>query len=214
MIHPDTELRYIDDHIGYGVFATRKIPKGTITWARDNFDFSFQQAQVEEMDAMHAALISKYAYRDHSGNYILCWDFARYVNHSFHSNMMSTGYDFELAIRDIEEGEELTDDYGYLNLSEPFKAREEDSPRKYVYPDDLTRYHQEWDAMIKPCLSLMLKVRQPLMPLIAAADLKEIVDTVEGKSEMRSILSHYYQDAPSASKEPKTHFPDSRLKMR
>jgi len=108
----------------------------------------------------------------------------------------------------------LTDDYGYLNLSEPFKAREEDSPRKYVYPDDLTRYYQQWDAMIRPCLPLMLKVRQPLMPLIAAADLKEIVETVEGKKEMRSILSHYYQDAPAASKEPKSHFPNSGLKMR
>lgn len=214
MIHPDTELRYIDDHIGYGVFATRKIPKGTITWARDSFDFSFQPAAVEEMDAMHAALVSKYAYRDHSGNYILCWDFARYVNHSFNSNMMSTGYDFELAIRDIEEGEELTDDYGYLNLEEPFKAREEDSPRKYVYPDDLPRYYEQWDAMIKTSLPLMLKLRQPLMPLIAAADLKEIVETIEGKREMRSILTHYYQDAPSASKEPKVPFDPSRSKMR
>jgi hypothetical protein len=214
MIHPDTELRYIDDQIGYGVFATRKIPKGTITWARDNFDFSFSPSAVEEMDAMHVALISKYAYRDHSGNYILCWDFARYVNHSFNSNMMSTGYDFELAIRDIEEGEELTDDYGYLNLEEPFKAREEDSARKYVYPDDLPRYYQQWDALIKSALPLMLKLRQPLMPLISATDLREIVETIEGKREMRSILTHYFQDAPSASKEPNFPHHSSQQKMR
>jgi hypothetical protein len=35
MIHPDTELRYVNDIIGYGVFATRLIPRGTITWVQD-----------------------------------------------------------------------------------------------------------------------------------------------------------------------------------
>ena len=38
MIHPDTELRYVNDAIGYGVFATRHIPCGTITWVRDHLD--------------------------------------------------------------------------------------------------------------------------------------------------------------------------------
>jgi uncharacterized protein len=199
MIHPDTALRYIDDEIGYGVFATRRIPKGTITWARDKFDLEFNTDQVEIMDPLHASLISKYAYRNQEGNFILCWDFGRYINHSFNSNCMSTGYDFELAIRDIEAGEELTDDYGYLNLQEPFKAREEDSPRKYVYPDDLPRYYKKWDADIKSCLPLIQKVRQPLLPLISAADLFEIKETIEGRREMKSILTHYFRDPASST---------------
>jgi len=194
MIHPDTELRYIDDEIGYGVFATRKIPKGTIAWARDKFDLEFKPGEVKIMDTMHASLISKYAYRNKDGNFILCWDFGRYVNHSFNSNLMSTGYDFELAIRDIEEGEELTDDYGYLNLETPFKAREEVSPRKFVLPDDLPQNYKKWDAVIKSCFPLMLKVKQPLITLISSADLAEIKETIEGRREMRSILTHYYQD--------------------
>ena len=32
MIHPDTELRFISPEIGFGVFATKLIPQGTITW--------------------------------------------------------------------------------------------------------------------------------------------------------------------------------------
>ena len=36
MIHPSTELRFINDEIGYGVVATRFIPKGTIVWALTN----------------------------------------------------------------------------------------------------------------------------------------------------------------------------------
>lgn len=194
MIHPDTELRYIDDEIGYGVFATRKIPKGTIAWARDKFDLEFKPDEVIGMDSIHASLISKYAYRNKNGNFILCWDFGRYVNHSFNSNLMSTGYDFELAIRDIEEGEELTDDYGYLNLSTPFQARDEDSSRKYVYPDDLPRLYKKWDDIIKSCLPLMLKVKQPLLSLISSSDVNEVKETIEGRREMRSILNHYYKE--------------------
>jgi len=194
MIHPDTELRYIDEEIGYGVFATRKIPKGTIAWARDRFDLEFRPEEVSRMDPIHVSLISKFAYRNRDGHFILCWDFGRYFNHSFNSNCLSTGYDFELAVRDIEEGEELTDDYGYLNLQSPFKAREEGSTRQYVYPDDLPRYYKKWDAVIEACLPLMLKVKQPLLPLISSSDLNEIKETIEGRREMRSILTHYYRE--------------------
>ena len=31
MIHPDTELRFINNVVGYGVVAKKLIPKGTIT---------------------------------------------------------------------------------------------------------------------------------------------------------------------------------------
>ncbi|MHC5084588.1 MAG: SET domain-containing protein, partial [Planctomycetota bacterium] len=34
MIHPDTELRKVNETIGYGVFATRHIPKGTILYVK------------------------------------------------------------------------------------------------------------------------------------------------------------------------------------
>ena len=38
VLHPSSELRYINPSIGYGVFATRFIPKGTITWVFDELD--------------------------------------------------------------------------------------------------------------------------------------------------------------------------------
>ena len=42
--------------------------------------------------------------------------------------------------------DELTDDYGYLNLTEPFSARSEGTNRSVVYPDDLVNFHKEWDV--------------------------------------------------------------------
>ena len=35
MLHPDTELRVVSADIGFGVFATALIPKGTIVYIKD-----------------------------------------------------------------------------------------------------------------------------------------------------------------------------------
>ena len=38
LVHPDSELRFVNPVIGHGLFATRLIPKGTITWVGDDLD--------------------------------------------------------------------------------------------------------------------------------------------------------------------------------
>ncbi|MEQ8712528.1 MAG: hypothetical protein RIC80_05905 [Cyclobacteriaceae bacterium] len=38
MIHPNAELRFISQAIGYGVFATVDIPEGTITYVKDSLE--------------------------------------------------------------------------------------------------------------------------------------------------------------------------------
>lgn len=193
MIHPDTRLQYIDDEIGYGLFATRPIPRGTITWALDAFDKIYSPQQVDSMHPIHLSILEKYSYRNHLGESVLCWDFGRYVNHSFHSNCMSTGYDFEIAIRDIAVGEELTNDYGYLNLEQPFKARYEGPEREWVLPDDLPRYYRQWDELVRTSFPLIREVDQPLMALLPDELKREIEEIINGKREPRSILTHYYQ---------------------
>ncbi|MEQ8926171.1 MAG: SET domain-containing protein [Fulvivirga sp.] len=112
MIHPKTELRFINDEIGYGVVATDFIPKGTITWVLDKFDREFTPDQMQSFEDTYKDILEVYSYRNGNGNYILCWDNGRFVNHSFNSNCFTTPYDFEIAIRDIQPGEQLTDDCG------------------------------------------------------------------------------------------------------
>lgn len=41
MIHPHTELKHINNEVGYGVVATKFIPAGTITWVLDKLDQEF-----------------------------------------------------------------------------------------------------------------------------------------------------------------------------
>src|SRR5882762_139189 len=119
MIHPHTELRFAGPHIGWGVFATRPIPRGTITWALDALDQRFTDAQIAALPTAARQQLDIYSFINSHGLHVLCWDHARFVNHSCAANCLSVGYDFELAIRDIAAGEELTDDYGTFNLTTP-----------------------------------------------------------------------------------------------
>lgn len=194
MIFPKTELRFISKQIGYGVVATEFIPKGTITWALDALDREFTPQQVSEMDTKFQRILDFFTYRNNRGNFVFCWDFGRYVNHSFNANCISTAYDFEVAIRDIHPGEQLTDDYGYLNITEPFEAEDEGFERKIVYPDDLVRYHKEWDKKVIAVFPRITELNQPLKNYIS----KDVWQTVEkiakGKESMKSILTCYFDE--------------------
>lgn len=194
MIHPKTTLKFISPEIGFGVVATAFIPKGTITWIHDDFDQEFAPEQVEQMDRIYQDIIDTYSFRNNKGNLVLCWDNSRFVNHSFNSNCLSTAYDFEIAIRDIQPGEELTDDYGYLNVPYPFKALDEGTRRKTVYPDDLLRYYKVWDKKIAQAIVHINDVEQPLGVLLSDANRALLSRIVSGDEPMKSILSCYYSD--------------------
>lgn len=194
MIHPDTEVRFINDEIGYGVVATRLIPKGTITWVADKLDREFTQAEFEEFDSVYQDILEKYTFRDKHGKLVLCWDNARFVNHSFNSSCVTTAYNFEIAVRDIHPGEQLTDDYGYLNISEPFDCQpEEGSDRTTVYPDDLLKYHTVWDARIEEVIHLIPKLEQPLFSLIPKNVWEKVIRVINKEEKMESILSCYFE---------------------
>ncbi len=193
MIHPHTELRFINDEIGHGVVATQFIPAGTITWVLDKLDREFTPKQYEEFDPLYQKTFDTYCYRNSKGNYVLCWDHGKFVNHSFKSNCLSTAYDFEIAIRDIQPGEQLTDDYGYLNVDTPFKASEEGTKRKTVYPDDLKTNHKVWDKKIAAVFPKINSLEQPLGTLLSSATKKTITNVIEEKEELASILKIYYK---------------------
>ena len=199
MIHPNTELRFISEEKGYGVVATNLIPKGTITWVLDPLDKEFTPAEVRKMPPLIKNLIDTYSYRDNNGNFVLCWDHARFVNHSYTSNCMSTAYNFELAIRDIFPGEELTDDYGYLNVIKPLLfPGEPGSRRKKVMPDDLLHFYQDWDKKLISAFRYFNTVSQPLMQLVGSEYIDKVKAVAAGKGEMDSILNCYYGDKRKA----------------
>lgn len=163
MIHPATELRFVNDRIGYGVFASRDIPRGTITWAGDALDQSFTGEQIAAMEPPYQEIVVKYSFLNPDASYVLCWDISRFVNHSCEPSCLAPGYDFEIAVRDIERGEELTDDYGSLNIEADFECHcGSGRCRRVIHPDDLLGHAEEWDELVAGAFSLIRSVEQPL----------------------------------------------------
>jgi len=192
MLHPHTELKFVSTEIGYGIFTTQNIPKGTIIWVKDNLDRTFTQEEIFSMTPANLENVMKYTYRNNKGHYLFCWDLTRYVNHSFTPNSMLTGLDFEIAIKDIAQGEEITNDYGTLNIIEPMKCAHSHSDRDSVLPDDLLRFHPQWDKCIREAVTKLYSVSQPLEKFLTLSQKEQIEKILSGEIQVPSILNCYY----------------------
>jgi len=191
MLHPHTELRFINAPIGYGVVATRLIPRGTITWVRDDLDQAFCIEQVKSMAPVYRDIIAKYCFVDAKGDFVLCWDLARYINHSCDPTCRSAGYDFEMAVRDIHPGEELTDDYGSLNIEYDFVCScNAVMCRQKIHPGDMLSYAETWDQLIADPFRLIQTVAQPLWSFVKE---KEAIEAaLAGRTAIASCRKNYY----------------------
>ena len=102
---------------GFGVYAAAPIPKGTPVWRFERgLDMAFDPGIVETLPEHVRAFFSHYGYLDRNvKRIILCFDDARFVNHSDTPNVATDyaqdHYGLDVALRDIAAGEELTMDY-------------------------------------------------------------------------------------------------------
>ena len=103
---------------GTGLFAAEPILAGTVTWRfMPGYDQLFTTEQIANLPEVARAAIETYTYlHAPTGLHVYCLDNARFMNHAddantvgVHSNGGIEGYD--VATRDIAEGEELTCDY-------------------------------------------------------------------------------------------------------
>ncbi len=195
MLHPHTELRFVSQEIGYGIFATKKIPKGTITWVKDQLDRVFTPSDISKLTPPNYENLMKYTYRNKDGDYFFCWDLTRFINHNHDANSMLTSLGFEIALRDIEANEEITNDYGTLNIIEAFQcANGPGENRDYVRPDDLTRYHQKWDKLIESAMNHVHEVEQPLHKLLSHEQISKL-DLIKRKEfVLPSIKENYFKE--------------------
>lgn len=190
MIHPNTELRFVSESIGYGVFATEAIPAGTIVYVKDSLELVVSPTDYLIHDEAMREVIDKYSYIDPAGNRIISWDFAKYVNHCCNCNTISTGYGFEIAIRDIHPGEQITDEYGIFNLDKEMVLDcGQEGCRKIIRPNDFDDYYQQWDDKIKRVFPTIFKVNQPLMPFIDLETRQELDAFFRNPSDYKSVYA-------------------------
>lgn len=103
---------------GTGIFANQFIPKDTLIWKfKPGFDLEIDMDRITILPEPAKKQFLKYAYLNPQTNkYILCFDDARFFNHSDNPNCIDTSYPdsfggIDIAARDIQMGEELTCNY-------------------------------------------------------------------------------------------------------
>jgi uncharacterized protein len=192
MIHPDTELRFINHNKGKGVFAVKPIPKGTLTYVLDSLEIEILPDDPRLNDPAYKNIIETYSYIDSNGTRIISWDLAKYVNHCCQCNTMSSGYGFEIAIRDIEAGEEITDEYGMFNFTYDMEIECDKSPcRNLISGNDLQKFHAEWDRKVIAALKLFKSVKQPLAQYLDEKIRKSLdyyLETGEGYRSVKELI--------------------------
>lgn len=189
MIHPSTQVRFIDSARGYGVFATAFIPRGTIVYVKDALEVEVSPEWYDQYPEYLQQVIEKYSYIDERGLRILSWDHAKYVNHCCQCNTMSTGYGFEIAIRDIEEGEEITDEYGMFNLEyEMPLSCAQPNCRGAIRSGDWESEGPRWDAQVVEAMACIPLVDQPLVPIIDSDTWQAVQAFLAHRETYRSVL--------------------------
>jgi hypothetical protein len=106
------------DIAGIGLFAAEDIAEGTVTWRfwRD-LDRLLMRDEIDKLpEPARSSLLDHVYLNEASGRFVLCADNARFMNHADDPNTAGVhepgaieGYD--IAIRDIRAGEEMTCDY-------------------------------------------------------------------------------------------------------
>ena len=189
MIHPDTELRKVNEMIGYGVFTTRPIAKGTILYVKDSLEIEVSPEQFGTMDSQYQTIVNWFSYIDEREFRIISWDIAKYVNHHCQSNSISTGYGFEIATRDIAAGEEITDEYGIFNLPNPLRCCcSSPNCRRVISEQDWDTYGHLWDKRSKEALNHFGQAVQPLLKFMDAEDYQSLMQYLNTRRSYRSLL--------------------------
>lgn len=103
---------------GTGLFAAAPIKKGDIIWRYvPALDFGLTKSQVDALPEVAKKTFLHYCYVDNDiGLHILCFDDARYMNHSDTPTTIQVENDvdtqgYTIAARDINTDEELTCNY-------------------------------------------------------------------------------------------------------
>ena len=124
MLIVKTHLKYSEIH-GLGCFAGEYIKKGQTVWRFDSgIDLVFTEEQLKKLPSPFTDFLKVYAYsplNEAEKKYILCADHARHMNHDKNPNLLETPEGLNVALRDINSGEELTCDYTQFDRDASYK---------------------------------------------------------------------------------------------
>jgi hypothetical protein len=195
MLHQSTELRFVNSEVGYGIFATELIPKGTIIAFQDPLDVEVTPEMFASLNVELQAIIEHFAYANLEGYLVLTWDNSRYTNHSCDFNIIPTAYMFSIAVRDIAKGEEITTDYALLDGS--YESQDAGrilckcgSPncRKEIPNADPKACLHLWISPTNEALNCVLNVKQPLLDFMDSKRKNNLINSLQSNHDYSQLM--------------------------
>lgn len=152
---------------GYGVFAGEFIPKGTIVFFYGKEDSFVSKERFQSSSEDQKKIFYRYGVQDETGNWLVKED---NINHSCDSNILSLFVDgiyCDIAVKDINPGEEITIDYGLFYSSFPWsmECRCNSPICRKIFGSGLTvdRETQNlWHSRILEAVARIFEVKQNL----------------------------------------------------
>jgi hypothetical protein len=201
VLHPNIHVRWINESIGYGLFAHRPIAKGSVTYVDDALEIKLSEDHPLVNDAVYGPIVDRFSYLAPDKTRVISWDLAKYMNHCCFANTLTTGYGFEIAIRDIAEGEEVKDDYTLFCDSHPMiiECSEGRQCRRRVDRKDFNKLVPYWDEQIRSAFDLFSAQEQPLWKYVPSEVQADVKAFLEGRAAYRSVLGG---DATEKTRKP------------
>jgi uncharacterized protein len=152
---------------GEGIFAGESIPKGTIVFYCSNNDAYVSKKEFQFSSNFEKQQIYKFGVEDECGNWIVTDGDA---NHSCDANILSLFVDglyCDVAVEDIQIGEEITIDYGLFYSSFPWMmtCRCHSCGCRGIVGSGIaidSRTQELWHSRISQAAGRILHIRQPL----------------------------------------------------
>ncbi|NUM44752.1 MAG: SET domain-containing protein-lysine N-methyltransferase [Anaerolineales bacterium] len=136
-------------------------------------------------------ILKVYSILENDGAYELSWDHAKHMNHCCHSNTITTGWGFDIAVRDIQSGEQIRGDYGMYNVDYDMDlVCEFTDCRKRIKKDDFDEWAARWETQILDALTFSSQVAQPLWEVMdeeTRQTLERYLQTGEGYCSVRGL---------------------------
>ncbi|MFM6352584.1 MAG: SET domain-containing protein [Dolichospermum sp.] len=203
MLHQSTELRFVNSEIGYGLFATEIIPKGTIISFNDPLDVEVKPEMFASLNVEFKAIIEHFAYVNLEGYSVISWDNDKYMNHSCDFNTIGTEYMLSIAVRDIAEGEEITTDYGLLDvdyddlLDGGYKRGMlckcgSHNCRKEIKAANKACLHL-WISPMNEALNCVLNVKQPLLDFMDSKRKNNLIKSLQSNHDFSQSLLNWME---------------------
>ncbi len=102
---------------GVGLFAATDLPAGYVIWEySDGVDWRISPRELQLFPEPFQSRLRHYLYQEESGQFVLCGDNAKFMNHCDEPNCDDTGGEHTVTRRAIRAGEELTCDYRLFDL--------------------------------------------------------------------------------------------------